>query len=228
MLGFKPQLHHSPAGWLKDLSCVIPSVSSFVTDGDDRTYTICILWGLNKYIKALRNVPGMMYASESAAAAAIIAINTIIITLTIIADPWTAQVWTVWVHLHSISFRSIYCSPMWSEQLNPRMRNHRGLTINYTWTFDHQEGQCPNPCTVQGSTVFAVRACFQSTSFPVPLPHSSSATVSPCLGRILSPKTNSCQTPLSHPRLNAISFLLISLQPFSLTWYQEMAQGLIK
>ena len=29
----------------------------------------------------------MMYASESAAAAAIIAINTIIITLTIIADP---------------------------------------------------------------------------------------------------------------------------------------------
>ena len=127
----------------------------------------------------------------------------------------------MWVHLHSISFRSIYCSPIWSERLKPRMQNHRGLTIHYTWTFDHQEGQCPSPCTVQGSTVFAVRACFQSTSFPVPLPHSSSATVSPCLRRILSPKTNSCQTPLSHPRLNGISFLLISLQPFSLTWYQE-------
>ena len=58
-----------------------------MNDGDDRTYTICIFRGLNKYIKALRNVPGMMYASESAAAAAITAINTIIITLTIIADP---------------------------------------------------------------------------------------------------------------------------------------------
>ena len=85
--------------------------------------------------------------------------------------------------------------------LNPRMQNHRGLTINYTWTFNHQEGQCPNPCTVQGSTIFTGRACFQSTSVPILLPQSSSATVSPCLGRILSPKTNSCQTPLSHPHL---------------------------
>lgn len=112
----------------------------------------------------------------------------------------------------TLDFFQVYILQSYVVQgyLNPRMQNHRGLTINYTWTFNHQEGQCPNPCTVQGSTIFTGRACFQSTSVPILLPQSSSATVSTCLGRILSPKTNSCQTPLSHPRLNGISFLPIS------------------